>query len=210
MTTTCCEKCLIIETRGSAALPYCGTNGICPCHQKNCCGECLRVQPQQLSYDKRTGLGVAGGNITRCINIQCKCHSPHQESWQKEFLNKGTELLGIDCSALIGTISSLLSKAREDEQQKSKTAAWYKNALNHDLMAERTRITKLVEGMKREVPTNELMDVAMALRDPETLSKDDLKSQESRDRNLHIKQVICSAHNTALSDLITKLTEEEV
>lgn len=35
------------------------------------------------------------------------------KNWQKTFLDNGTELLGIDCSALISTVSSLL------EQQKA-------------------------------------------------------------------------------------------
>lgn len=72
---------------------------------------------------------------------------------------------------------------------------------------ERARVVSLIEGMKKEVPTNELRDVAMALRDPKTLSEEDLRRQEARVYRLKILHVQCAAHNAALSDLKAALEE---
>lgn len=59
-----------------------------------------------------------------------------------------------------------------------------------------------VEKLEKKMPTNELRDVAMALRDPKTLSKEDLERQEARDYRLKLLHIECAVHNAALFDVL--------
>lgn len=83
-----------------------------------------------------------------------------------------------------------------------------KSFIHHLLSDYKSRLLSEVEGMEMKVPTNRLMDVAMALRDPKTLSEDEKRQQEARDFALKRDHIICGAHNQALSNIADFIRKE--
>ena len=75
-----------------------------------------------------------------CFNGHCDlcngpCHQPEQ-SWEKKFLNAGTEKGCGDLSIMVGTVSGLLAKAKKkgEESGKKEAATRYIKMVNQDPM----------------------------------------------------------------------------
>ena len=84
--------------------------------------------------------------------------TPHiEEQWQNKFLNKGTELGCGDLSLMIGTVSEILAKAKEEALQErdriaSENASMHKaeeiwqNFLNHILKDDDGKMPTFTSG----------------------------------------------------------------
>lgn len=98
------------------------TDCYCTCHYvglgRKECGDCCKNKTTGCCPKCYGRMGTLAGGGIYCHDSRCPCHSPATddmvEEWQTTFLNAGTELLGVDCSALIGVVSRIISRTREE------------------------------------------------------------------------------------------------
>lgn len=60
------------------------------------------------------------------------------KQWQDEFLDKGKEIMGVDCSGLIGVVSKLLL----DEKNRTRSE------LTDEITERNSHVTKWITGLK--------------------------------------------------------------
>ena len=136
---------------------------------------------------------------------------PNEEKTMEETLSRF--LKGLDAIAFIKSTDSITGEVELMDPVISDQEAiivikgeFDREDLKELLHSENQRLLEAIEGeigkMEMKIPTNDLRDVVMAMRDPKTLSKEDLQRQENRDASLRNKHVIVAAHNQALSDTL--------
>lgn len=111
-----CKRCTcgaLVHTRGWAGSP-----GPITCAEKKTC----KMHSTQFSTQNKTQEGLNKHKLNCKDNPSmmyqgyddCHCF----DSWTSKFLDAGTQLVQLDLSCLIGTVSEIITQIREEEREK--------------------------------------------------------------------------------------------